>query len=183
MRSFLNRRPSPAMVVSLIALFCSLGGVSYGVATGSIDSREIKNNTVRSKDIRNNTVRSRDVRNRSLLARDFKPGQLPAGPRGATGAQGAPGVSGLERVIAESDTDSISPKVVGAECPAGKRAIGSGGLISGGTRPDGQTDVVMTAIVPSGVGLPVRVSVQAREEEPTSDNWDVSAIAICANVE
>jgi hypothetical protein len=104
MRSFLKRRPSPALVISLVALFCSLGGVSYGLATGSIDSREIKNNTVRSKDIRNNTVRSGDVRNNtvrsrdvrdfSLLAQDFMPGQLPAGPRGAQGAQGPRGPQG-----------------------------------------------------------------------------------------
>jgi hypothetical protein len=57
----LRYRPSPAMVVALIALFVALGGVSYGVATGSIDSREIKNNTVRGKDIRNRTIRFRDV--------------------------------------------------------------------------------------------------------------------------
>ncbi len=80
--------------VALLALFVALGGTSYAAATGSIDSREIKNNTVRSKDIRDNQVRSRDVRNFSLLEKDFKVGQLPAGPtgpRGATGPTGAPG--------------------------------------------------------------------------------------------
>src|SRR5215203_5536470 len=87
-----------------IALFVALGGTSFAVATGSIDSREIKNNTVHSKDIRNNDIRSKDVRNGSLLARDFKLGQLPAGPQGpkgdtgAPGAQGEPGISGLQRV-------------------------------------------------------------------------------------
>jgi hypothetical protein len=53
------------------------GRVSYGLATGSVSSREIKNNTVRSKDIRNNEVRTRDVRNSSLLAKDFAVGQRP----------------------------------------------------------------------------------------------------------
>ena len=43
-------------ILGLIALFVALGGTSYAVATGSIDSRELKNNTVRSKDIRNNVV-------------------------------------------------------------------------------------------------------------------------------
>jgi hypothetical protein len=61
MRRILRYRPSPAMVVALIALFIALGGVSYGVATGSIDSREIKNNTIKSKDVRNRTLRFRDV--------------------------------------------------------------------------------------------------------------------------
>jgi hypothetical protein len=51
-------------------LFVSLGGVSYGVATGSIDSRELKNNTVRSKDIRNNQVTGRDIRRGGVFGSD-----------------------------------------------------------------------------------------------------------------
>jgi hypothetical protein len=53
--------PSPAMVVAVIALFVSLGGVSYGLATGAIDSREIKNNSVRSRDVRNLSLTGRDM--------------------------------------------------------------------------------------------------------------------------
>ena len=64
------RRPSPALLISCLALFISLGGVSYGVATGFIDSRELKNNTVRTQDLRNNDVRGRDIRNSSIAGRD-----------------------------------------------------------------------------------------------------------------
>jgi len=70
MSRFKLTRPSPSMGVALVALFVSLGGVSYGVATGSIDSREIKNNTVRSKDIRNSEVRGRDIRNSTIRGPD-----------------------------------------------------------------------------------------------------------------
>jgi hypothetical protein len=49
-------RPSPSMVISLIALFVSLGGVSYGVATGSIDGREIKNGSLTGRDVRNGSL-------------------------------------------------------------------------------------------------------------------------------
>jgi hypothetical protein len=65
-------RPSPALVIALIALFVSLSGVSYGVATGFIDSREIKNNEVRSLDIRNNEVRTRDLRNNEIRGIDIR---------------------------------------------------------------------------------------------------------------
>jgi hypothetical protein len=44
--------PSPAMIVALIALFVSMGGVSYGLAAGVIDGREIKNGSITYKDIR-----------------------------------------------------------------------------------------------------------------------------------
>jgi hypothetical protein len=71
--------PSPALVISMVALFVSLGGVSYGVATGSIDGREIKNNTVRSGDIKNNSVLSRDLRNNSVLSRDLRNNDIRSG--------------------------------------------------------------------------------------------------------
>ena len=72
MKSILRRRPSPALVISLIALFVSLSGVSYGVATGFIDSREIKNNEIRSLDIRNNQIRTRDLRNNEVRGIDIR---------------------------------------------------------------------------------------------------------------
>ncbi len=64
------RRPSPALLISCLALFISLGGVSYGVATGFIDSRELKNNTIRTQDIRNNDIRGKDIRNSTIGGRD-----------------------------------------------------------------------------------------------------------------
>jgi hypothetical protein len=70
--SILRRRPSPALVISMIALFVSLSGVSYGVATGFIDSREIKNNEIRSRDIRNNEIRTRDLRNNEIRGIDIR---------------------------------------------------------------------------------------------------------------
>jgi len=67
-----RRLPSPALVVSLIALFISLSGVSYGLARGVIGSREIKDNEIRSRDIRNNEIRSIDIRNNEVRGRDIR---------------------------------------------------------------------------------------------------------------
>ena len=72
MKSLLRHRPSPALIIASIALFVSLSGVSYGVATGFIDSREIKNNEVRSIDIRNNEIRTRDLRNNEVRGIDIR---------------------------------------------------------------------------------------------------------------
>jgi hypothetical protein len=60
------------MIVASVALFVSLSGVSYGVATGFIDSREIKNNEVRSLDIRNNEIRTGDLRNNQVRGIDIR---------------------------------------------------------------------------------------------------------------
>ena len=56
--------------MATIAVFIALGGTSYAVATGSIGSREIKNNGVRGKDIRNNDVRGKDIRAGTIRSSD-----------------------------------------------------------------------------------------------------------------
>ena len=76
MRRIRLRLPSPSMVVAGAALFVSLGGVSYGVATGYIDGREIKNNAVGTKDLKNNDVRGKDVRRNSLTGSDINEASL-----------------------------------------------------------------------------------------------------------
>jgi hypothetical protein len=60
MKKLIARTPSPAFGVALLALFLSLGGVSYGVATGSIDGREIKNNSVRGQDVQKRSLNGSD---------------------------------------------------------------------------------------------------------------------------
>lgn len=163
-----------------LALFIVLGGTSYAVATGSIDSREIKNNTVRSKDIRNNQVSSGDVRNSSLLARDFRPGQLPAGPRGSTGAtgpRGPAGLSGVEYVEVTTPVNS-SDKAENAFCPQGKRAIGAGAELF--TQAGAPPSAVGLQTVGFGLG---RLSSFARAAEhvATGESWGLVVEAVCAN--
>ena len=80
-------RPSPALVVAVVALVASFGGTSYAAAT-------LAKNSVGSAQIRTNAVTSAKVKNGTLLAKDFKSGQLPAGKTGATGATGPAGPVG-----------------------------------------------------------------------------------------
>jgi hypothetical protein len=70
------RRISPATLLAGLALFVSLGGVSYGVATGSIDSREIQNGAVQSRDVRDGGLQGRDIANGTLATRDVRDGGL-----------------------------------------------------------------------------------------------------------
>jgi len=72
----LVRRPSPATAIASLALFVSLTGVSYGVATGFIDSREIRDNTVSTRDVKNNTVTTRDLRNNEIRGLDVRNSSL-----------------------------------------------------------------------------------------------------------
>jgi hypothetical protein len=54
------------MVVAMTALFLSLGGVSYGLATGVISGREIKNNTITFKDVKKDRLGGGSIKESSL---------------------------------------------------------------------------------------------------------------------
>ena len=54
------RAPSPAMVVALIALFVSLGGSAYAVAT--IGSGDIINGSIRNRDFKDGTLRGQEAK-------------------------------------------------------------------------------------------------------------------------
>jgi hypothetical protein len=77
------RKPSPAMLVALLALFVALGGTSYAALS------------ITGEDVENSSLTGKDVRNKSLTRKDFN-GSVrgPAGPQGAKGAQGAQGPQG-----------------------------------------------------------------------------------------
>jgi hypothetical protein len=94
-RSF--RRPSPAIVVAVIALVVALGGTSFAALAlkrNSVSSLHIKNGQVKGVDLARNSVSTSKVANGRLLAADFARGQLPAGPRGAPGPPGPQGLTG-----------------------------------------------------------------------------------------
>ena len=116
MKSILRRRPSPALVISCIALFVSLGGVSYGVATGFIDSREIKNNEIRSADIRNNQIRTFDIRNNEVRGFDIRNSSVQGRDvalNTLTGADIAEGELGKVPSAANADTAGSATSVAG----------------------------------------------------------------------
>ncbi len=75
-------RPGHGTVVAYLALFVALGGTSYGLATGSIDGREIKNNSVGTR----TSATTASGRGTCATARccrgTSRRGSCPAGPQG-----------------------------------------------------------------------------------------------------
>ena len=66
------RRPSPSMVVALIALFVALGGTGYAAL-------KLPANSVGTKQLKKNAVTGAKVKDFSLFTNDFAPGQIPRG--------------------------------------------------------------------------------------------------------
>jgi hypothetical protein len=86
--------PSPATLISLVALFVALGGTAWAVATvdssdvvngslkgidiknSSLTTSDVKNETLKSSDVKNDALTTDDVRNESLTTNDVKNGSL-----------------------------------------------------------------------------------------------------------
>ena len=67
MLSRFKRLPSPALVISVIALSVAIGGVAVALpGHNSVKSDDIKNGQVKSPDLRNNGVKGKDVLESSL---------------------------------------------------------------------------------------------------------------------
>ncbi|MEP7225276.1 MAG: hypothetical protein ABI783_09995 [Actinomycetota bacterium] len=176
MRVISLRRPSPAMVVACAALAVALGGTSYAtvlqVPRSSVGTAQLKTGAVTTKKLASNAVTAAKVRNGSLLKADFGPGQLPAGPTGPQGPAGAPGVSAVERVETSSPNNSTTPKVVQIACPAGKRLLGGGARVNGGS-----PKVALWASFPDNDNI---YRANASETDAFVPSWSLTAYAICA---
>src|SRR3954453_12657479 len=90
MRRIAPSRPSPALVISIVALLMAMGGTGYAAF-------KLPRNSVGSAQIKKNAVTSAKVKNGSLKPPDFARGAFPAGgqgPKGDTGPAGANGANG-----------------------------------------------------------------------------------------
>jgi len=151
-----ERKPklSYANVTATLAVFLSLGGVSYAAV-------ELPRNSVGTPQLRDGAVDSAKIKDGALQYEDFGFGQVPAGlegprgpkgargatgPKGAkgaagatgakgeTGATGATGAAGATTVTTREQTTQWAPSVIPtglpvtvvAACASGERAVGGG---------------------------------------------------------
>lgn len=174
------KRPSPAMVVALVALFSSLAGGA--TAAKLISGKQIANNSITGKDVRKNSLTSKHVR--KLLVKDFRKDQLsslqragepgppgpagpegPAGPQGQTGDKGDKGDPGADAFGTLTYRRSSPVSVAGGghgqtyvACPAGTHPVGGG-------------------VEVATVGVEVMISVPARgvgSHTGPPTGWDAS---------
>jgi hypothetical protein len=164
------RPPSPALVVACLALAISLSGAAYAVSTA------LPRNSVGTVQLKNNAVNSAKVRNASLRAADFAPGQIPAGLQGPAGPQGRPGASGLRLISGSGVSNSSSPKSQQQDCPAGKRAVGGGGVITGSA-----TNTFLSTSRPTDPGTGW-IATGRESTAGTAGNWAVQTWVVCVTV-
>jgi hypothetical protein len=178
MISNFRARLTYANIVSSLALFLALGGVSYAAAT-------LPKNSVGSKQIKSNAVTSSKVKNGSLLGKDFKAGQLPKGATGPQGPQGPKGDTGTVDtsnfyskaqgdarylrstvVVVKTVAASIAANsfaIATVDCPAGYQAVG------GGVDPNGVFFGKVSSSAPTFGGT--RTSSTADGEQGPATGW------------
>jgi hypothetical protein len=109
-----NRRPSPALIIAIIALIAALGGTAWaaGLKKGSVGSRQLKSQAVTTGKIANNAVTGDKVANGSLSGSDINLDKLGTVPNSghATTAD-----------LASSLADGTEKRTAG--CPAGATDI------------------------------------------------------------
>jgi hypothetical protein len=98
------RAPSPALVISLIALFVALGGTTYAATTALINGSQIKPHSI--------------AKNR-LTSKAVKQLKGNRGAQGATGATGAQGLQGIQGARGPSDVYEVELSATTASTAAG----------------------------------------------------------------
>jgi hypothetical protein len=178
-----SHRPSPAMVVALVALFVALGGSSYAAITlqkNSVKSRHIANGQVKRVDIQNDAINSSKVATYSLVATDFKPGQLPEGPPGQPGPPGPKGDSGMRSLTVRTATGDSNVTV---SCLPGERATGGGGTsVDGylfGSQPVSHPLAIYAPEGPPAGGY-IPTAWTANADDGAGGPAEVTAWVICA---
>ena len=125
------------------------------------------------RELKNNAVNSAKVRNGSLRAVDFAAGQIPAGPQGPAGP---PGASGLQVISGSGASNSSSPKSQQQDCPAGKRAVGGGGVITGSA-----TNTFLSTSRPTDAGTGW-IATGRESSAGNAGSWALQTWVVCATV-
>jgi hypothetical protein len=151
-------RPSPAMVVAIVALICALTGTAYAaLGKNSVGSRQLKAKSVTTGKIANNAVNGAKVAKSSLTGEDINlnalgtvPNATSAGTAGnanTVGGHSAACPSGTTLIRGICFDTSVGPEVVGVKAAAD--ACGS----KGGYLPTVMELYSIRGIVNLGTGI------------------------------
>ena len=105
-----KHRPSPAMIVAMIALFVAMGGTGYAVSKlpkGSVGSAQIRKSAVRAKHIKAGSITKAKLAQSTLSALRAP---APAGVSGPVTSSAAPDRAGYSEKSGHSDTARYAEK-------------------------------------------------------------------------
>jgi hypothetical protein len=161
MRGIVKRRPSPALVVAIVALFVAFSGTATAalVMTG----KQIKDGTITGKDLKNRTLGTNKLSKKAVSL--LKGQQGVAGPAGPQGPKGEAGVQGVQGPKGDTGVAHTTTRTAGiaftangsmgetkdgaAMCQPGESVVGGGYRLPGGSLGVGSGVVPIFAAVES----------------------------------
>jgi|SRR4051794_16442817 len=162
-----NRRPSPALIISIIALIVALSGTAMAakqLGKNTVGSRQLKSKSVTTGKIANNAVTGAKVAKETLTGDDIKIGQLPPVPNaneaaharnadtlGDNHSASCPGGSTLIRGICFDL--ALNPAVPGVKAAANACAA------KGGYLPTPMMLYSVRSVINLGTGVPPNYAV------------------------
>ena len=158
-------RPSPALIISLIALVFAATGTGWAVT-------QLPRNSVGTTQLKNNAVVSSKVKDGSLRATDFATGQLPAGATGATGPRGPSNAywynaGGVALGLASTSMVSSETLPAGSYTLIGRVNLTVDGLTnSAGVVCTAATDFIQTDPLVAGARVPLTLASATTLTEP-----------------
>ena len=141
------RRPSPALVISCIALVVACTGTAVA-ATMITSSKQVKNNTLLSADIKDGSIQGRDIKNGTITSNKFRRGAAPTTGSSAGGGAGTV-YHAIRKAGPENQPQGVGVKVASLSVPPGAYVV--------------TASTVMTALPgPQNPLLPERSSPEGR---------------------
>jgi hypothetical protein len=113
------RRPSPALVISCIALVVACTGTAVA-ATVITRSSQVKNNTLLSADIKDGSLQGRDIKNGTITVNKLKSG---ATTGSSAGGGGVTAFQALRKQGPENQPAGVGIKVASLTVPAGSYMV------------------------------------------------------------
>ena len=167
MRKRMLRRPTPALVISVVALFVALGGSALAAKIitkpAQLSSKVVKNGKVAKENLKGNRLRADDVK----------------GAQVDESTLGTPLVRNVEVVTEGTAQDgATNPKPVTATCPANKKVIGGGATITGDVNNVDEVGLERSIVTADQNSYEAR----GRAFSPEPADWGVRVRAICADI-
>lgn len=168
-------RPSPALVISCLALFMALTGSALAVSVNSVRSAQIVDRTVRTVDLHDNAVKSAKVADGTLTADDLGTdavGSDEVAPDSLTANDlGASSVSSSEVVDQSLSAADLGPDSVGASELGTVTVRSNSEAIAAGANGGVTASCLAGEQVLSGGGQPAHFGVEMTSSRPSGNGW------------
>ena len=179
MRRFIPRSPT-AIVLSLIAIFMSMGGAAYAattLGTGAVHTQNLANGAVSPEKL-SQALRSEITAKDASDSPGASSSQGPQGPKGDTGATGAAGARGATGATGATGSAGTGTTYTTVEGYAPQPIVDGGGGFAQANCPTGDTPVGGGyKIDPADPTFPVSVTV----DQPDTAGWSVQLTSSASN--